>query len=522
MRRGWIWTGSIVGALVALAIVATFFIDEPLRRRVEYEMNQRLRGYSVRIGALNFHPLGFSIDFKNIVVTQDAYPDPPVARVPLLHASVQWREFVRAKLVADFLLDRPIVYFDRRHAIAEVREGIPPDKRGWQEALQAMYPLKINLFRIRDASVTYVDQPTQPPLTLKELYVRAENIRNIRSKDRVYPSPLKVSAVAFDHGKLNLDGNADFLAEPHPAVLAKVALDEITLDYFKPVLASFNIAMRRGTLSATGDVEYGPKISAVHLEHVVLRDADLDYVSTKETKATEKARVKTAAKAADASANRPDLEYRIDRLEIADGKFGWVNEGATPAYKVFITRTNLVLENLSNHFTAGTAKVKLTSRFMDTGDTSVTGAFRSELNGPDFDLNAQIVDADLRAMNDVLRAHGKFDVVSGVFSLYSEVHVKDRWIRGWVKPLFRDVQVYDKEQDRDKKFIQKVYERAVGVAAKILKNRPRKEVATVADISGPLGNPKASTLQVLGRLIENAFFRAILPGFQRDVGKNHA
>jgi len=134
MRRGWIWIGSIVGALVALAIVATFFIDEPLRRRVEYEMNQRLRGSSVRISALNFHPLGFSIDFKNIVVTQDAYPDPPVARVPLLHASVQWRELIRAKLVADFLLDRPIVYFDRRHAIAEVREGIPPDKRGWQEA----------------------------------------------------------------------------------------------------------------------------------------------------------------------------------------------------------------------------------------------------------------------------------------------------------------------------------------------------------------------------------------------------
>jgi len=47
-------------------------------------------------------------------------------------------------------------------------------------------------------------------------------------------------------------------------------------------------------------------------------------------------------------------------------------------------------------------------------------------------------------------------------------------------------------------------------------------VATVADISGPLDNPKASTLQVIGRLIENAFFRAILPGFQRDVGKNRA
>src|SRR5437867_13001345 len=111
MRRGWIWTGSIVGALLALAIVATFFMYEPLRRRVEYEMNQRLRGYSVRIGALNFHPLGFSIDFKNIVVTQDASPDPPVARVPLLHASVQWRELVRAEPIAGFLRDPPVGHF---------------------------------------------------------------------------------------------------------------------------------------------------------------------------------------------------------------------------------------------------------------------------------------------------------------------------------------------------------------------------------------------------------------------------
>src|SRR5262249_58340353 len=115
MRRRWIWIGSIVGALVVLAIVVSFFIDEPLRRRVEYEMNQRLRGYSVRIGAMSFHPLGFSIDFKDIVVTQDAYPDPPVARVPLLHASVQWRALIRTRLVADFLLDRPVLYFARPH-----------------------------------------------------------------------------------------------------------------------------------------------------------------------------------------------------------------------------------------------------------------------------------------------------------------------------------------------------------------------------------------------------------------------
>src|SRR5262249_19149846 len=163
----------------------SFFVDEPLRRRIEYEMNQRLHGYSVRIGVLDFHPLGFSIDFKNIVVTQDAHPDPPVARVPLLSASVQWRSPRLLTPLPAVLLDRPIVYFDRRHAAEEVKEGVPPDQRGWQDALQAMYPLKINLFRINDARVTYVEQASQPPLTLKKLNVRAENIRNARSKDRV-------------------------------------------------------------------------------------------------------------------------------------------------------------------------------------------------------------------------------------------------------------------------------------------------------------------------------------------------
>jgi hypothetical protein len=42
-------------------------------------------------------------------------------------------------------------------------------------------------------------------------------------------------------------------------------------------------------------------------------------------------------------------------------------------------------------------------------------------------------------------------------------------------------------------------------------------VATEVDISGPLQNPKSSTLQAILKLVQNAFFKAILPGFDRDV-----
>ena len=35
-------------------------------------------------------------------------------------------------------------------------------------------------------------------------------------------------------------------------------------------------------------------------------------------------------------------------------------------------------------------------------------------------------------------------------------------------------------------------------------------------VSGPLQNPKAGTLETVLKLVENAFIKAILPGFERE------
>jgi hypothetical protein len=47
MRRWWIWLVGAVGLLAVAAIVVSFFIDEPLRRYVERQLNAYLQGYSV-------------------------------------------------------------------------------------------------------------------------------------------------------------------------------------------------------------------------------------------------------------------------------------------------------------------------------------------------------------------------------------------------------------------------------------------------------------------------------------------
>jgi hypothetical protein len=212
---------------------------------------------------------------------------------------------------------------------------------------------------------------------------------------------------------------------------------------------------------------------------------------------------------------------RIEHGQIKDSEFGFVNTAAKPPYRVFLTRGALHLDHISNHLIEGSGSITLTGAFMGTGDTVISGTFRPETKSPDFDLNIKIERTQLRAMNDLLRAYGNFDVTAGLFSLFSELKVKNDRVEGYIKPLFKDMKVYDARQDREKSLFRKLYEGLVGGVAKLLENRPREEVATRTDLSGAVENPEASTWQVIVNLVRNAFFQAILPGFEKEIRSPH-
>jgi hypothetical protein len=390
-------------------------------------------------------------------------------------------------------------------------------KRGWQDALEAMYPLKINQFRLHRGEVTYEDQGPFKPLKLTGIDAVATNIRNVRSRDRVYPSEIRLKLTVFDTGRLSLDGRADFMAAPHPGVLAVVELEQVELDYLKPVLARYNVDLRKGTLSGKADLEYSPTLKAAHLHEAVLHGVEGDYIQRVKGAAPVKRAAATTAREAQAVNNAPGLEIKVDKLQVVKAKVGFVNQAARVPYRVFLADANLDLRNLSNHFSAGTATARLQGKFMGTGTALVTGHFRPEVSGPDFDLDVRIENVELTSMNDLLRAYGQFDVVDGLFSLYAELAVKNQTITGYIKPLFRNLDVYDPEQDEHKGLVKKTYERVVGGVGKLLQNRPRDEVATKTEVRGRVDNPKASTIEVLGNLIQNALFKAILPGFENEL-----
>jgi Domain of Unknown Function (DUF748) len=508
-------------ALAVLAIVAytiAFLIDEPLRRYTEAKLNGALKGYTARIGRLDFHPHGFSLDLYDVVVTQDAHPDPAVLRVQRLSASIHWRALLSGRVVGDVELEKPSVYVNLPQARKEITDPTPVKDRGWQDALEAIYPLKINHFEIRGGDITYVDQGPFKPLRIQELDLVATKIRN-RPRKRPYPSDVRFSARVFDSGRLSAVGQADFLAKPNPTFRGDVELVAIELDYFKPITNRYNLSVDRGVLSADGHVEYAREAKIVSLEHATIDGIRLDYVHTAPTAGREReqrGKVVTAAKQAN---NAPDLLVRIGELRLTRSTVGFVNKATTPPYRVYLADTDGTLTNLSNHATEGTAVARLKGAFMGSGPATAEATFKSETSGPSFALGVHIEEVDVTRLNDLFRAYGRFDASSGRFYLYSELEAKKGVVTGYVKPLFKDLKIYDKQQDRSKSLARKMYERLVSGIAKILKNQPREEVATKAEVLGRIDNPKVGTVAAVIRLVQNAFFKAILPGFDMEASR---
>jgi hypothetical protein len=510
-RTFWVLVGLLV-----LLFIASFFVDEPMRRVMERKMNERLTGYSVRLPRLHFQLLGLSVTLYELTISQQANPDPPVAVIPRLHASVQWRELFTGHIVSDFRFDQPRIRINRPQLRKEASDTTPIKERGWQQAALAIYPFKINHLRVNDGDFVYIDEDSKKPLHVAHLSLSANNIRNIHSRDRTYPSPVHAEGIIFEKGRGVIDGHADFLAEPYAGVHVLYNVQTVPLEPFRPLSARSNLILKGGQFDSDGEVEYAPKAKLVRVKNLTVAELYLDYVHTSQTSAAESARKEKVKAVAKDAANK-GVVLKLDKFDVVRSNIGIVNKTKNPAYRLFFANANGHVGNLSNQFSQGPAVATLRGKFMGSGPAIATLRYRPNKSQPDFDLDLAIEETDMTAMNDILRAYGKFDVTAGKFSLYSQLRVKNGQMNGYVKPFFEGMKVYDPEQDKQKSFFHKLYEMIVGGLAHLLENKKTNEVATQADISGPVGSAHASAGQIIGRVLENAFVKAILPGFSQQI-----
>ena len=365
--------------------------------------------------------MGLSITLYDLAFTQDAHPDPPVLHVRRLDASVQWKAILHGRLVADFDFADPALYVNLAQLRAEAADPTPLDQHGWQDAFEAIYPLKINEIRLSNGPVTYMDDGPFKPLEISRITVRAENIRNIHSKERTYPSDLHLEAVVFGTGRIVVDGHADFLAVPIPGVQGDVKLEGVALDYFKPVLNHGSVAIQGGLLAAAGSFEWGPTVRTADLKEATISGMKVEYVQTPQT-----AGVPREGRAQDREGGRAGEQRARPPAPGAPGRArqqpGRLPQHADDAGLSGLHRRRSAAgrefhEPRHRGTDDGDPDRPVHGQWADSGPRPLpAGGGRPRLR------HAVAIEAtDLRTMNDMLRAYGKFDVVGGVFSFYSEL-----------------------------------------------------------------------------------------------------
>ncbi|HSE60367.1 MAG TPA: DUF748 domain-containing protein [Nitrospiraceae bacterium] len=517
MPRWLLWTVGIVAVFAAAVLIAAAVADGPFRRYIEQRVNDQLtvKGYTLRIGKLDLHPLSFSLDLKQVSLVQNRHPEPPMVQIPAWHAGVRWTELFKGRLVSDHVIQRPAINMTRPQARTEIQES--RDDR-WQDAVRKLFPLRIDALKVEDADVTYYDHPKARPLELTEVQFEAGNISN-RGPEQEYPSTVKFDARLL-RGRIKAEGRANFLAKPFAGAEVDFDLENVPIEGFMGVTGRYSLLLKAGVLTANGRAEYSPWKQAVDVRNLLLEGIKADYVYRRHPR--DDAGRKQVAETVGEVRNNPILVVTVKRGKVLGSEFGFVNRSADPDYRLFVGDVNADLDNFSTRLKDlkdGDAVVKLTGRLMGTGRTVAAGTFRPEKPNPDFDLDVQIVKTEMKALNNVFRAYTDMDLSKGHLSLFSEISIKNGRVNGYVKPIFKDVEAYDPAQDADKAWTKQVYEKVIEGVVELLKNEERQQVAAETDVSGPVPSPRADTWQIVGTLIQNAFFKAILPGLEKEYGR---
>jgi hypothetical protein len=216
--------------------------------------------------------------------------------------------------------------------------------------------------------------------------------------------------------------------------------------------------------------------------------------------------------------------FKLNRFEIHDGQIHFQNEHSTPPVDIYLNHCSVVATNLSNSRDLKTqlpAGVIVHGTSVGGGGLDINIQIDPLASAPTYELTAQLTNVDLTALNDFLKAYGKFDVAHGKFALFTSIASKDGRYDGYAKVFFSNLNVFAWEKERKKDALEIFWQAIVGTLADAFKNQNHDDLATRIPISGEYGREKIGTWAAVGSLLRNAFIKALVPKLDENVTVNN-
>jgi uncharacterized protein involved in outer membrane biogenesis len=211
--------------------------------------------------------------------------------------------------------------------------------------------------------------------------------------------------------------------------------------------------------------------------------------------------------------------FRFNTVRVHDGTVTFRAPGIQTKDALVARHLNGQVSNLTNvaDSTKETfARFQFAAEVLDGGKANIDGGIDPLAVAPTFDLNLRLENVQLPQVNPWLTRFIKADAEKGAFELYMELAAADGKFKGYAKPVMRDVNIYSSEEP-EKNPLKRLWEGLVDVAANILENRDKDQVAARIPFSGTIEDPNADLFATIGSVLRNAFVSAFARSLEGSI-----
>lgn len=220
------------------------------------------------------------------------------------------------------------------------------------------------------------------------------------------------------------------------------------------------------------------------------------------------------------------LPITLNEVRVNDGTLGFYNFNASPPVKIQANAIQASLYNLTNVADEQgdrVARFEGKAQLLDHAPLEASAVFDPFHNFQDFEFRVRATGIELPRLNDLANAYGRFDFKSGNGDVVIEAFAEDSQLSGYIKPLLRDVEVFDWQQDvnnDDKGFFRSIWEAVVGGGEKVLKNQRQDQIATRVELRGSTRQQDISAFQAFVGILRNGFVEAFNSRFERGAARD--
>lgn len=220
------------------------------------------------------------------------------------------------------------------------------------------------------------------------------------------------------------------------------------------------------------------------------------------------------------------LPITLNEVRIDSGTLTFRNFTSKPPVNLKATRLDASIRNLTNvQDLKGRRDARFEGKARLLGDASVesNATFDPFSDFDDFQFRLRATGIQLRQLNDFASAYGKFDFNAGHGDLVIEAEAQKGRLHGYIKPLLRDVDVFNWQQDvknEDKSFFRSIWEALVGGSETVLKNQRKNQFATRVELSGSVHKSDISAFEAFLQILRNGFIQAFNARYEQPPPKS--